>query len=57
VATSSDVYIVLAAQDEQNKPSPYFRAIVLEQREGPPRPPSVEAAQVLANATKRRVHA
>jgi hypothetical protein len=55
--TSSDLYLALALQDERNKPSPYFHAIVLEQPEGPPRPPSEEAMQVLENARKRRMRA
>jgi hypothetical protein len=56
--TSSDLYLALAAQDEQNKPSPYFRAIVLEQRRGTAaQPPSELAKLVMENRSKRRVHA
>jgi hypothetical protein len=54
VATSSDLAMSLLVMDERNQPSPYFHAIVLEQPQGPLRPPTLEAAQVLVNEKKRR---
>jgi hypothetical protein len=56
--TSSDLYLALAAQDEQNKPSPYFRARDHEDGEvQEPRNRSELAKLVMENRSKRRVHA
>jgi hypothetical protein len=54
VADRSDLALSKLVEDERNRQSPYFRAIVAGLREGPSLPATEDAQRVLDNAKNRK---